>query len=86
MRVRRQVDQITISLLKDDFKSNSAETDRVTARWRAAQEELQRVQDSLTYSEQTNQSLHKENAELLKQLQTLIEREQERLEHRSGRR
>ena len=83
MRVRRQEDQTSLSLLKDDLKSHSAETGQATGRWRAAQEELQRVKDALTDFEQTNQSLRRENAELLKQLQTLVEREeQERLERK----
>jgi len=83
MRVRRQEDQTSLSLLKDDLKSHSAETGQATGRWRAAQEELQHVKDALTDFEQTNQSLRRENAELLKQLQTLVEREeQERLERK----
>jgi chromosome segregation ATPase len=83
MRIRRQEDQNVLSLLKDDLKTYSSEADKATARWRTAQEELQRIKDSHTDFEQTNQTLRRENADLLKQLQALVEKEeQERLERR----
>lgn len=83
MRIRRQEDQNALSLLKDDLKTFSSEADKATARWRTAQEELQRIKDSHTDFEQTNQTLRRENADLLKQLQALVEKEeQERLERR----
>ena len=83
MRVRRQEDQNSLSLLKDDFKTQSLEAEKATSRWRTAQEELKRVKESLTDFEQTNQALRRENEEVLKQLQALVEKEeQERLERR----
>lgn len=83
MRVRRQEDQNALSLLKDDLKTQSIEADKATARWRAAQDELKRVKESLTDFEQANQLLRRENADMLKQLQALVEKEeQERLERR----
>lgn len=83
MRVRRQEDQNSLSLLKDDLKTQSLEAEKATSRWRTAQEELKRVKESLTDFEQTNQVLRRENEEVLKQLQALVEKEeQERLERK----
>jgi predicted transcriptional regulator len=69
--------------MKDDLKTQTSEAEKATNRWRNAQEELKRLKDSVVDLDQANQTLRKENAEMLRQLQAIIEKEeQERLERK----